>query len=100
MGLTSHTVLHKLRNGCLQVWTGDTEGLGPSKWWEKMTYWAPMALPHQSYFSYLAGEIGPLSSPGHESILGEEKRKGSVCVRACARVIRESWLSESGNKDP
>lgn len=41
-------------------------------------------------FSYLAGVTGPLSSPGHGSVLGAEIRKGrcvletereSMCVR-------------------
>lgn len=38
-------------------------------------------------FSYLAGATGPLSSPGHGSVLGAEIRKGRcVCVRNRERV--------------
>ena len=62
--------------GYPQVSTGHGEGLGP-KWWGN----------GDQLFSYLAGVIGPLSSPGHGSVLGAKIRKGScVYVRNRERV--------------
>lgn len=78
--------LSKLRSGCPQVWTRGGQGLGP-KWWGKGDHLS----------SYLVGEIGPLSFPGHGSVLGAEIRKGS---RVYVRDREKEYVCEIRNHSP
>lgn len=48
-------------------------------------------------FSYLAGATGPLSSPGHGSVLGAEIGKGR-CV--CVRNREREYVCEIKNHNP
>lgn len=60
--------------------------MGP-KWWGKGDHLS----------SYLVGEIGPLSFPGHGSVLGAEIRKGS---RVYVRDREKEYVCEIRNHSP